>query len=89
MQNLLSPRLQQDILQALSVFHPYAPTGKQYFNCFGERDEFQMLINIMSLVVKGLVSRRAVTRGKGCVALSLSLRHLRLTRKGFSHALTH
>ncbi|RAP70462.1 hypothetical protein WKI72_02755 [Candidatus Erwinia dacicola] len=56
----ISYRLQGDILRALFVFHPYAPTGKQYFNCFGERDEFQMMINIMSLVAKGLVSRRAV-----------------------------
>ncbi|NJD84707.1 hypothetical protein [Candidatus Erwinia dacicola] len=57
---LISHRLQGDILRALSVFHPYAPTGKQYFNCFSERDEFQMVINIMSLLAKGLVSRRAV-----------------------------
>jgi hypothetical protein len=84
---LISHRLQGDILRALSVFHPYAPTGKQYFNCFGERDEFQMVINVMSLVAKGLVSRRAVIDVKGCATLSLC--HLKLTQKGFSYALTH
>lgn len=84
---LISHRLQGDILRALSVFHPYAPTGKQYFNCFGERDEFQMVINVMSLVAKGLVSRRAVIDVKGRATLSLC--HLKLTHKGFSYALTH
>lgn len=82
-----SHRLQGDILRALSVFHPYALTGRQYFNCFGEHDEFQMVISVMSLVAKGLVSRRAVVDVNGCATLSLC--HLKLTKKGFSHALTH
>ena len=54
MQRLLSPRLQKAILQALSVFYPYPPTGIQYFGCFEDVSELQMAINIKALIEKNL-----------------------------------
>jgi hypothetical protein len=83
---LISHTLQGDILRVLSVFHPYAPTGKQYFNCFAENNELQMLVNIMMLIEKGLVSRRAIKVVNGHATLYLC--HVKLTKKGLSKMLT-
>ncbi|EQA1624995.1 hypothetical protein V5K00_RS23290 [Enterobacter asburiae] len=87
MQKLLSPRLQQDILQALSVFFPCPPTGKQYFSCFGDISELQMAVNIEALIEKRLISRRAISRTDETPFIRLA--YLQLTEKGFVYAVAH
>lgn len=87
MQKLLSPRLQNDILQALSVFFPYPPTGKQYFSCFADVSELQMAVNIEALIEKRLICRRAISRTDETPFIRLA--YLHLTEKGFVYAVTH
>ncbi|MFK3912855.1 hypothetical protein ACI2JI_12295 [Enterobacter cancerogenus] len=87
MHKLLSPRLQQDILQALSIFFPYPPTGKQYFSCFGDISELQMAVNIEALIEKRLICRRAISRTDDIPYVRLA--YLHLTEKGFSYAVAH
>lgn len=84
--DFISQQLQSDIIRALLIFYPYAPTGKQYFNCFGDRDASGMLMSIISLKEKGYIPPEAVAETRENSTLLLC--HLRLTPKGFSHALT-
>ncbi|HBM3061561.1 TPA: hypothetical protein LVL72_004881 [Klebsiella oxytoca] len=86
MQRLLSPRLQEDILQALLVFYPYPPTGKQYFGCFEDVSELQMAINIEALIEKKLICRRAISRNGETPLLRLA--YLHLTKDGFVYTVT-
>lgn len=85
--NLISYRLQADILKVLSVFHPHALTGEEYSDCFGDNDEYQILQNVISLISRGLISCRAVTVKNGETTLKLC--HLRLTGKGINYAAKH
>lgn len=43
---LLSMKLQNDLVKALSVFHPEVMTAQQYMNCFDGVAEFVILSNI-------------------------------------------
>lgn len=87
MQKLISPRLQQDILLALSIFFPFPPTNKQYLSCFADVSELQMTVNIEALIKKRLICNRAVSRNDG--SFSVRLAYLHLTEKGFLHAVKH
>ncbi|QXA48972.1 hypothetical protein I6L58_20135 [Enterobacter cancerogenus] len=60
MNKLLSLELQKDILDALLVFHPHRMTADQYFECFGDCDEFQMLANVDALIGQGLIDDTAI-----------------------------
>lgn len=82
--NILSPRLQHDILKALSVFHPYPPSGRQYYSCFSDVSEFQMTANITILIERQLVSDLALKKEGEKIKLRLS--HLLLTQEGFDYA---
>jgi hypothetical protein len=57
---ILSVRLQEDILSALSVFYPESMTTKQYLSCFDDIDEFVMIMNISELIRRGLVHQKAI-----------------------------
>lgn len=59
MDNLLSVQLQRDILRVLMVFQPYYMTASQYFDCFGDCDEFRMLANVEALISQGLINESA------------------------------
>lgn len=60
MNNLLSVQLQRDILNALLIFQPHHMTASQYFDCFGDCDEFRMLANVDALISQGLVNENAI-----------------------------
>lgn len=70
--NILSEKLQKDILNALSIFHPQPMPVGQYLDCFGDYDEFQMIANVEALISKGLIHENAIHRHDGQGFLSLS-----------------
>ncbi|THD43914.1 hypothetical protein ERD95_19650 [Enterobacteriaceae bacterium ML5] len=74
--NLLSEDLQKYILNALSIFHPDSMTARQYFDWFGDCDEFTILANVEALIRKGLVDKQAIRTCDG--ERFLSLGHLKL-----------
>ncbi|EOZ4640582.1 hypothetical protein ACQRKX_003564 [Enterobacter cloacae] len=87
MQNdVLSARLQHDILKALSVFHPHPPSGRQYYSCFADVSEFQMTENISVLIKRRMISRLAIKKHGEDVNLRLA--YLRLTQYGFDYAIS-
>lgn len=84
MNNLLSAKLQRDILDALSTFHPHHMTASQYFDCFGDCDEFRMLANVEALINQGLINENAIHICDGEKFISLG--HLKLSEIALKQA---
>lgn len=59
-EKLLSNNLQEDIINALAIYSPMPMSAEQYFDCFGEHDELQMVINIEALIERQLICRKAI-----------------------------
>lgn len=87
MNNMISTQLQHDILQALSIFYPYPPSGKQYFSLFANVSEAKMAANIEALVDKKLIRRRAISHSDERPYIRLA--YLHLTQKGFEYSVKY
>ncbi|OAD98022.1 hypothetical protein [Pantoea sp. OXWO6B1] len=58
--NLISEKIQREILIALAKAYPDPITGRQYFSAFGMYSEYILNENIDALIQGGLVSKTAI-----------------------------